>query len=159
MAVPAGGGEPLYRSTPRSGKHADPVWQVAWQRTAGHELQLASISTDGRVTLWTVSRNELQHQDLMELRRLRGREQGDSGSGAEPAGSSRPATSGSSSSHATAAVQGAGEEAGAGIAGATLDVCCHVRQLGCLLRLRLLHLTPTPPLPEPRRWLLLRLQP
>lgn len=118
--MPAGGGEPLYRSTPRSGKHADPVWQVAWQRTAGHELQLASISTDGRVTLWTVSRNELMHQDLMELRSLRGRDEGPSGSAAEPADSPRPMTgtsSGSGSGSGWAAPQPASGEAAAGIAG------------------------------------------
>ena len=121
-ALPAGGGEPLYRSTPRSGKHADPVWQVAWQRTAGHELQLASISTDGRVTLWTVSRNELMHQALMELCSLRGRDDSPSGSTAEPADSSRPATGASSGSGSgRAAGQDVGGEAAAGIAGAEGD--------------------------------------
>lgn len=52
------------------------MWQVSWQRTDSHELQLCSISTDGRVTLWTVSKNELSWQDLLELRSLRGRGEG-----------------------------------------------------------------------------------
>ncbi|KAL4434101.1 hypothetical protein ABPG75_000542 [Micractinium tetrahymenae] len=84
--VRAADGKPLYESTARGGKHADPVWQVCWQRTDSHELQLCSISTDGRVTLWTVSKNELSWQDLLELRSLRGRgERGGEGEGKEPA--------------------------------------------------------------------------
>ena len=65
-----GGGQPLYESTARS----DPVWQVCWQRTNSHELQLCSISTDGRVSLWSISKNELSCQDLLQLRSLKARE-------------------------------------------------------------------------------------
>lgn len=71
--TPAGCNEPLYRSDTVSGKHTDPVWQVCWQRTDGHELKLCSISTDGRVTAWSVSKNELSHTDVLELRSLRGK--------------------------------------------------------------------------------------
>lgn len=104
----AEGGQPLYKSDPRTGKHSDPVWQVCWQRTDSHELQLCSVSTDGRVTLWTASKNELSHQDMLELRGLRGKDE------ASPVASPRPPTSGSG--------QGTepeeGDESAAGIAGA-----------------------------------------
>lgn len=36
--------------------------QVVWQRSDSHELQFYSVSTDGRVTLWSVSKNELSFQ-------------------------------------------------------------------------------------------------
>lgn len=36
--------------------------QISWQHTDSHELQFYSISTDGRVTLWSVSKNELSFQ-------------------------------------------------------------------------------------------------
>lgn len=86
----AAGGKPLYESSARGGKHADPVWQVCWQRTDSHELQLCSISTDGRVTLWSVTKNELAWQDLLQLRSLRARGEGGApsggpGEGKEPA--------------------------------------------------------------------------
>lgn len=74
LCLPAAGDKPAYQSTPRSGKHSDPVWQVCWQRTHSHELALSSISTDGRVTAWTVNKNELSHQDVLQLSTLRARE-------------------------------------------------------------------------------------
>lgn len=52
--------DPLFRSAPKAGKHADPVWQVAWQ---GDDLDensnFFSISSDGRVTQWTLLKTEL----------------------------------------------------------------------------------------------------
>lgn len=71
---PAGGGPapPLYAATPASGKHTEPVWQVAWQRSDGHELEFVSVSSDGRIALWSVSKNELSCRDLMVLRQLAG---------------------------------------------------------------------------------------
>lgn len=61
---------PLFVSTARNGKHTEPVWQVCWQRTDSHELEFCSVSSDGRVTLWTVSKNELSFRDLLSLRQL-----------------------------------------------------------------------------------------
>lgn len=37
---------------------------MSWQRTDSHELQFYSVSTDGRVVLWSVSKNELSFQVL-----------------------------------------------------------------------------------------------
>lgn len=61
--------KPIFESTVRTGKHKDPVWQVAWQEEdLSKTLSFASVSSDGRVTLWTMSKSELQHQDVMELK-------------------------------------------------------------------------------------------
>lgn len=83
------------------------MWQVCWQRTDSHELQLCSVSTDGRITLWTASKDELSHQDLLELHALRGRDDGGS-----PAAS--PRASGQEQQG-----EGDGGEGGEGIAGAS----------------------------------------
>ena len=69
----SGGGVP--------GKHSDPVWQVRWDRA--NASSLVSISTDGRVTRWTLQRG-LEHVDLMRLTRTRPRRRGCSAA-AEPA--------------------------------------------------------------------------
>ena len=46
---------PLYQSTAKSGKHADPVWQVAWQENdMDNNLNFYSVSSDGRVVVWTI---------------------------------------------------------------------------------------------------------
>ncbi|GBF93018.1 dynein intermediate chain [Raphidocelis subcapitata] len=62
------GGAPLYQATARSGKHSDAVWQVAWQEDELQKtLQFASVSTDGDVVLWTLTRSELAPERLMRL--------------------------------------------------------------------------------------------
>lgn len=60
--------KPQFQSTVRTGKHTDPVWDVRWSRDASSgTLQFFSISSDGRVTAWHLSKNELQHSDIMQL--------------------------------------------------------------------------------------------
>eukprot|EP00164_Ancoracysta_twista_P000985 GFYU01001289.1.p1 GENE.GFYU01001289.1~~GFYU01001289.1.p1 ORF type:complete len:672 (+),score=254.71 GFYU01001289.1:267-2282(+) len=60
---------PIFQSTIKTGKHTDPVWQVSWQEEdLAKNLNFFSISSDGRVTLWTMSKNELQYTDVMELK-------------------------------------------------------------------------------------------
>lgn len=62
---------PLYQSTAKTGKHTDPVWQVKWhmdEMSGGKGLQVFSVSSDGRVTLWTMSKSEITYQDAMELK-------------------------------------------------------------------------------------------
>jgi len=60
---------PIYYSTVKNGKHTDPVWQVSWQEEdLSKSLNFFSVSSDGRVTLWTMSKSELQFQDVMELK-------------------------------------------------------------------------------------------
>ena len=47
----------------------DLVWQVCWQEEdIAKNLNFFSISSDGRVTMWTLSKNELQWQDVTELK-------------------------------------------------------------------------------------------
>ena len=62
---------PVYCSTVKSGKHTDPVWQVAWQDGDDHskELSFVSVSSDGRVASWSLlTSRELQMEILMELK-------------------------------------------------------------------------------------------
>ena len=60
---------PIFHSTVLTGKHTDPVWQVAWQEEdLSKELNFYSVSSDGRVTLWTMSKTELTSEDAMELK-------------------------------------------------------------------------------------------
>ncbi|PNH05389.1 Dynein, intermediate chain, flagellar outer arm [Tetrabaena socialis] len=60
---------PIYQATVRTGKHNDPVWQVYWQVDEGSKaLQFVSISSDGSVNLWTLTKSELIPECLMKLR-------------------------------------------------------------------------------------------
>jgi len=60
--------KPVLESGFSSGKHADPVWKVQWV-TKDREEVLASISTDGRVSQWSITKG-LECQDLMKLKRV-----------------------------------------------------------------------------------------
>lgn len=58
---------PAFASDIRN-KHADPVWQVAWQNDDLDEnLNFFSISSDGQVAQWTVLKNELIRSDVIQL--------------------------------------------------------------------------------------------
>ena len=61
---------PIRQCDVKTGKHTDPVWQVKWQAQDLSEKNLSfySVSSDGRVTLWTMSKSELAYQDVMELK-------------------------------------------------------------------------------------------
>lgn len=64
-----GSAPPIYQSNVRVGKHTDPVWQIRWQSDeANKALQFYSVSTDGRVGLWTVNKAEILMETAMELR-------------------------------------------------------------------------------------------
>eukprot|EP00873_Tetraselmis_striata_P018776 jgi/Tetstr1/439040/TSEL_027532.t1 len=57
-------GAPIYRSTVKTGKHTDPVWQVFWaEDEAGKPQSFLSVSSDGRVTMWMLSKSILEYQD------------------------------------------------------------------------------------------------
>ncbi|KAK9915209.1 hypothetical protein WJX75_006207 [Coccomyxa subellipsoidea] len=61
--------EPLMQTGHSSGAHRDPVWQLQWvDRGAEAEEVLVSVSTDGRVCLWSTSQG-LKHVDLLVLKR------------------------------------------------------------------------------------------
>mmetsp|Transcript_34370 Transcript_34370/g.61590 ORF Transcript_34370/g.61590 Transcript_34370/m.61590 type:complete len:646 (-) Transcript_34370:475-2412(-) len=60
--------KPIYHSTVKTGKHMDPVWQVYWQPDdQSKNLTFCSVSSDGRVTMWTLAKSELQYTNIMEL--------------------------------------------------------------------------------------------
>uniref|UniRef100_A0A672YAV2 Dynein axonemal intermediate chain 1 n=1 Tax=Sphaeramia orbicularis TaxID=375764 RepID=A0A672YAV2_9TELE len=49
------GQEPVYKSTAKTGKHTDPVWQVQWQNDdMDNNHNFYSVSSDGRVVSWTL---------------------------------------------------------------------------------------------------------
>uniref|UniRef100_A0A7S3GGM1 Uncharacterized protein n=1 Tax=Palpitomonas bilix TaxID=652834 RepID=A0A7S3GGM1_9EUKA len=61
--------KPIFQSTVKTGKHTDPVWEIHWQEEdLAKSLNFISVSTDGRVVLWEMSKNELTYQDIMELK-------------------------------------------------------------------------------------------
>lgn len=60
---------PIYASSIKTGKHTDPVWQVHWQKEEMiKELSFFSISSDGRVANWIMSKNELKMEPVMQLK-------------------------------------------------------------------------------------------
>jgi dynein intermediate chain 1 len=58
--------KPIFSSSVKNGKHADPVWEIHWSANPDN-LQFFSISSDGRVTSWSLAKNELQFADVMKL--------------------------------------------------------------------------------------------
>ncbi|XP_060617128.2 dynein axonemal intermediate chain 1 [Anolis sagrei] len=62
------GSQPGYKSSTKSGKHSDPVWQVKWQKDdMDNNLNFFSVSSDGRIVSWTLVKNELVHTDIIKL--------------------------------------------------------------------------------------------
>ncbi|XP_045885069.1 dynein, axonemal, intermediate chain 1, paralog 2 isoform X1 [Micropterus dolomieu] len=60
--------EPAYKSTAKTGKHTDPVWQVRWQSDdMDNNHNFYSVSSDGRVVSWTLVKNELVFTDIIRL--------------------------------------------------------------------------------------------
>uniref|UniRef100_A0A4W5NQS2 Dynein axonemal intermediate chain 1 n=1 Tax=Hucho hucho TaxID=62062 RepID=A0A4W5NQS2_9TELE len=60
--------QPIYKSTAKSGKHTDPVWQVKWQKDdMDNNHNFFSVSSDGRVVSWTLVKNELVFTDIIKL--------------------------------------------------------------------------------------------
>ncbi|GIL70976.1 hypothetical protein Vretimale_4066 [Volvox reticuliferus] len=63
-------GTPSMESDVHSGKHSDPVWKVKWlDHGPERDEPLVSISTDGRVTQWSIAKG-LEFSDLMKLKRM-----------------------------------------------------------------------------------------
>ncbi|XP_069127668.1 dynein axonemal intermediate chain 4-like isoform X3 [Argopecten irradians] len=66
--------EPIIDSFHLAGKHTAPVWHIRWiekERGSGEDRTevLVSISTDGRVTQWSI-RKGFESYDLMRLKRM-----------------------------------------------------------------------------------------
>ena len=56
-------------STVRTAKHTDPVWQVKWnQDETMKDLNFYSISSDGRVTNWSLMKNKLEAEEVVKLK-------------------------------------------------------------------------------------------
>eukprot|EP00002_Diphylleia_rotans_P031932 TRINITY_DN6660_c0_g1_i3.p1 TRINITY_DN6660_c0_g1~~TRINITY_DN6660_c0_g1_i3.p1 ORF type:complete len:353 (+),score=64.46 TRINITY_DN6660_c0_g1_i3:171-1229(+) len=62
-------GKPLVESGQNSGKHSDPVWEVKWVDTNERGERLVSVSTDGRISQWSIKKG-LEFTDLMRLKRI-----------------------------------------------------------------------------------------
>ena len=61
---------PTHKSTAVTGKHTDPVWQVAWQTDDLEKRHnFYSVSADGYVRAWTMVKNELHYRNVIQLRR------------------------------------------------------------------------------------------
>ena len=68
--------KPLYVSTVKTGKTHGPCLEVRWSKEESN-LQCFSISSDGRVTGWSLSKNELAFADVMKLSMTDGADQND----------------------------------------------------------------------------------
>ena len=59
---------PVFQSSNKDGKHTDPVWQVSWQKDdLDDNMNFFSVSSDGRITQWTLLKNELVHSVCIAL--------------------------------------------------------------------------------------------
>ena len=64
-----GNNKPIYQSTVRTAKHTDPVWQIRWNADPNvKNLFFYSISSDGRVSSWTLMKNKLEAEEVIKLR-------------------------------------------------------------------------------------------
>mmetsp|Transcript_24966 Transcript_24966/g.81789 ORF Transcript_24966/g.81789 Transcript_24966/m.81789 type:complete len:774 (+) Transcript_24966:69-2390(+) len=62
--------KPVLESGHTGGKHSDPVWKLRWVQSGSEQSEsLVSISTDGRVTQWSIKKG-LEFMDLMKLKRV-----------------------------------------------------------------------------------------
>lgn len=79
--IGTGGLEPIFVSNNPQSKHTDPVWQVYWSREKKEQVEGAnpheaeaekisffSVSSDGRVTEWILSKNDLVNEEVVELK-------------------------------------------------------------------------------------------
>ncbi|KAJ1553369.1 WD repeat-containing protein 78, partial [Cladochytrium tenue] len=74
--------EPILDNGNMAGKHRDPLWELRWvERSRGigdddHKAEaIVSVSTDGRVSQWTIKKG-LQHNDIMLLKRVAKQQEG-----------------------------------------------------------------------------------
>lgn len=69
-------GKPLYTVTDPKIKHTDPVWQVYWSKVTPEDPEsegtsFFSVSSDGRVVKWILSKTELLNEEVIELALIR----------------------------------------------------------------------------------------
>jgi len=88
-------GKPLFVSTNPKTKHTDPVWQVRWARDeSGRNLNFYSISSDGRVTNWIINKNELVAEDVVQIKLVPKREEGNTVAAASATAAEPPVSTG-----------------------------------------------------------------
>lgn len=69
--VRKGDNRPIFSSDVKTGRHSDPVWEVKWAPPApekGKEMSFYSISSDGKVASWVVTKAELKMEVVMTLK-------------------------------------------------------------------------------------------
>ena len=59
--------QPIYKSSIRSKKHTDPVWQVKWSPDS-QKYNFYSISSDGRVLKWILMKDQLECEEVFKLK-------------------------------------------------------------------------------------------
>lgn len=63
--------KPMYEADFETGKHNDPAWQVTWQPDeSGGKLEFCSVSTDGLIAQWTLTKSEMIFDEVMRLKVL-----------------------------------------------------------------------------------------
>mmetsp|Transcript_7202 Transcript_7202/g.14426 ORF Transcript_7202/g.14426 Transcript_7202/m.14426 type:complete len:712 (+) Transcript_7202:163-2298(+) len=61
--------KPIYISTIKTGKHSDPVYGVKWtEEEVAKEPSFYSISSDGQVANWSMSKSSLKMEPMMQLK-------------------------------------------------------------------------------------------
>lgn len=61
--------EPIFQSTSPETKHTDPVWQVYWGKEGINKgINFYSVSTDGKVANWELSKTELNREEVCSLK-------------------------------------------------------------------------------------------
>jgi dynein intermediate chain 1, axonemal len=59
----------IFKSSVETGTHSEPVWQVCWEKVDTQKaLQFYSVSSDGKVYIWELSKSELKPEIAMQLR-------------------------------------------------------------------------------------------
>jgi dynein intermediate chain 1, axonemal len=60
--------QPIYKSSIKTKKHTDPVWQVKWDPNTSKNLNFYSISSDGRVMNWILMKDKLEPEEVIRLK-------------------------------------------------------------------------------------------
>jgi len=59
--------KPQYRSSMKSGKHNDPVWQIRWD-TEKNAKNFYTVSSDGKLCSWGLVKSKLECEIIMMLK-------------------------------------------------------------------------------------------
>ena len=60
--------KPMYKSSIKSQKHTDPVWQIKWNEDITQEQSFYSISSDGRVMHWIMMKDKLEPEEVIKMK-------------------------------------------------------------------------------------------